>query len=75
MEQAGNGKSDRANGGYARQLMDIRSLSEFLKLPVRTIYQWTYQNKVPHIKLGRCLRFDPETILEWLERKRVAPAP
>jgi len=37
----------------------------------RTIESWVWKEKIPHIKLGRCVRFDLGQIQEWLKAKTV----
>lgn len=37
-----------------------------------TIYSWTSQNKIPHIKLSkRLLKFREHDIMAWIEKKSV----
>ena len=61
------------NGGPMEiKLINIAELSAYLSTPVATIYMWTHQKKIPHIKMGRAVRFDREEIVHWLEEKRVA---
>jgi excisionase family DNA binding protein len=46
----------------------IEELSALWKVPKATIYNWVSQGRLPHLKLGRCLRFDPEEIRRFEER-------
>ena len=32
------------------------------RVPVSWLYKRTRRNSVPHVKLGKCLRFDPEEL-------------
>jgi len=62
--------SDEVSGiANTKRLMKIEELSDFLKVPVSTIYKWTHQNYIPHYKIGNKLRFDFEEIIDWLETK------
>ncbi len=36
-----------------------------------TLYDWCAVKKIPHIKLGKFLRFKAADIESWLEAKRV----
>ena len=55
------------------KLLSIDELSEFLGVKKATIYAWTCQNKIPHIKLSkRLLKFKKADILKWLDRKSVS---
>lgn len=52
--------------------MKIEDLSVYLDTPVATIYTWTHQKKIPHVKIGRSLRFDLAEIDLWVNERRVA---
>lgn len=41
-----------------RRLIDINELSELWSVPKTTLYNWVNQGRLPHVKLGRSLRFD-----------------
>lgn len=44
-------------------------LSEYLSVPVQTIYDWrTRGYGPPGIRLGRHLRFRESDVFEWLDR-------
>ncbi|MFQ5870167.1 MAG: helix-turn-helix domain-containing protein, partial [Candidatus Zixiibacteriota bacterium] len=34
------------------QLLTVEEIAEYLNLKPSTIYQWTHQGFIPHIKLG-----------------------
>ena len=52
--------------------MDIREVSEMLGVTKATIYSWTSQNKIPHIKLSkRLLKFREKEIKDWIADKAV----
>lgn len=55
------------------KLIDAETLSEYLAVKVGTIYHWVSQKRIPHVKLGRCVRFDLEQINQWKERNSVHP--
>ncbi|MFL6351400.1 MAG: helix-turn-helix domain-containing protein [Bryobacteraceae bacterium] len=39
--------------------MDIDELSSRLKIAKGTLYNWVYLRRIPFVKVGRALRFDP----------------
>ncbi len=41
-----------------KRYINIRELSRYTSLPVKTLYDWTSQGKVPSIRLGRRILFD-----------------
>jgi excisionase family DNA binding protein len=49
------------------ELLDINELSHLLGVPKSWIYERTRQDEIPHIKLGKYLRFKMSEIREWLK--------
>ncbi len=43
-------------------------IADYLGVKLSTIYQWTHQGYIPHVKLGRLVRFDLRAIDQWLKR-------
>jgi excisionase family DNA binding protein len=48
-----------------------RELAELLAVSIKTIYAWVAQDRIPVIRLGSAVRFDPVTTARWL-RERAA---
>ncbi len=47
--------------------------SDYLGLPVGTLYAWVSEKRIPHIRLGaRTVRFDPAELVRWLDERRVS---
>ena len=42
--------------------VDIKKVSEYTSLPVKTIYDWSNQGKFPCIKYGRRILFDLQDV-------------
>lgn len=55
-----------------KKLVKIEELASYLDTPVATLYTWTHQRKIPHVKMGRSLRFDLVEIDQWIEQRKVA---
>lgn len=53
-----------------RRLINIRELSEYLGIPVNTLYSWVSQGRITPVKLGRLDRFDIREIDEWIEESK-----
>jgi len=51
--------------------MDITELSKRLGIPRNTLYDWAAFGKIPHLKIGKLLRFEPEAIEKWLVAHRM----
>ena len=50
-----------------KQYLDIATLAERLRIKRSTLYAWAEQGTIPHLKLGRLLRFDPDEMLRDLQ--------
>lgn len=46
-----------------QQLIDIKELSKRISVPKGTLYNWCYRRRIPFIKAGRSLRFDPDEVI------------
>jgi excisionase family DNA binding protein len=53
-----------------KQYLDIAALAERLQIKRSTLYAWAERGSIPHLKLGRLLRFDPDEIGAWLKAHR-----
>ncbi len=53
------------------RLLTITEIASYLRISPRTIESWVYKGKIPHIKLGRCVRFDVGQIQRWLKARTV----
>lgn len=50
-------------------LLTPDEVAELLGVKTSTIYQWSHQDYIPHVKLGRLLRFNMSAIEKWIEKK------
>jgi excisionase family DNA binding protein len=56
-----------------KELIEIKELARRLSVPVTFIYDRTRKNSpdpIPHLKIGKYVRFDPEAVVQWLELHR-----
>ena len=53
------------------ELLNVVQIAEYLGVKTSTIYQWTHQEYIPFIKVGRFLRFDMNSIKQWLIEQTV----
>lgn len=51
--------------------LTVNQIAEKLSLHPFTVYQWTSQKKIPHIKLGSKVRFVEKDIEAWMKEKTV----
>lgn len=57
------------------QLLTPQQIADMLGVKLSTIYQWTHTGFIPHVKLGRLVRFREKTVMEWVEKKQTAGRP
>jgi excisionase family DNA binding protein len=51
----------------------VKTLAERLAVKPLTIYRLVDQGKLPAVRIGRSIRFDPEAIASFLDSVRVGP--
>jgi excisionase family DNA binding protein len=54
------------------RLIDITGAAEQLGVSVRYVRRLVSQRRIPYVKLGHYLRFDPAEIDAWIDRSRVS---
>jgi excisionase family DNA binding protein len=62
-----------ATNGWDNELMDVSEIARVLHVPVSWVYERTRRRgkeRMPHIKLGKYLRFELTAVRAWLERLR-----
>jgi excisionase family DNA binding protein len=55
-------------------LLTIKDLSAWLNIKPSTLYLWAAQGKIPCKKIHGLIRFDRDTVTEWLESFERNPA-
>jgi len=53
------------------KLLTPDEVAELLSVQKSTIYQWTHQGFIPHIKLGKFVRFKEKDVMEWMEKLNI----
>jgi excisionase family DNA binding protein len=54
-----------------KELLDSKEVAEWLNMKESTIRKWTHYGFIPHIKIGRCVRFQERDIEKWLQERTV----
>jgi excisionase family DNA binding protein len=54
------------------RLINTDELSATIGVPRRTIHLWVRQNRIPHVRVLGCLKYDPQTIKRWLAQTTIA---
>lgn len=55
--------------------MTIREAALFLSVSVSTLYGWVWQRRIPFVKIGRALRFDPQDLDAFIRANKQIPKP
>ncbi|HEY8058741.1 MAG TPA: helix-turn-helix domain-containing protein [Acidimicrobiales bacterium] len=54
-------------------LMDITSLAEHLGVGPRHVRRLVAERRIPFIKWGHLIRFDPDEVRDWIDENRRLP--
>ncbi len=54
-----------------QRLLTVEEIADYLQVKSSTIYQWTHQGYIPHVKLGNRVRFKLSQVDKWVERRVV----
>ena len=66
------GKAQIQDGGRKR-LMTVREASQYLAVPVATLYTRVWKRTIPFVRLGRSVRFDRKVLDQLIESNTVQP--
>jgi excisionase family DNA binding protein len=50
--------------------LTVQEAAHVLRVPVSWLYERTRTNRVPHVKLGKYLRFDRDKLAAWVDEQR-----
>ena len=53
------------------KLLSVAEFAEAVGLSPKTIRQWVWMRRVPFVRVGRAIRFRPETVNEIIDRGTV----
>lgn len=56
-----------------RRLLTIKEVADYMGLSVHTLYTMVAQRRIPHVKVGRLVKFDVETLDKWIKQQSVMP--
>ena len=48
-------------------LEGIKSMAARLDVPVSWLYQKTRTGEIPHYKVGKYVKFDPDAVMKWIK--------
>jgi excisionase family DNA binding protein len=59
--------------GELSTLLDIEAVAERLGVTERHVRRLVAERRIPFLKVGRFVRFDPADVADWLRAARVSP--
>jgi excisionase family DNA binding protein len=62
-----------SNNTRRADLVDITRAAERLGVTVRYVRRLVAERRIPYVKFGHLLRFDPVDLEEWIDAARVGP--
>ena len=54
-------------------LLDVEGLAEWLGVEVVFVRRLVAERRIPFVKIGKFVRFDPGEVSVWIDRQRVSP--
>lgn len=51
-------------------LLTARQAAQFLAIGQRTLWALTNSREIPHLRIKRSVRYDPQDLLRWIETKK-----
>jgi excisionase family DNA binding protein len=51
------------------RLLTVRELAAYVRVNPCTVYRWVEQNRIPHLRLGRTLRFRLDDINQFMRER------
>lgn len=55
------------------RLMSVKQAAEYTGLSPHTVYSMVSQRRIPHIKVGRLVKFDIVLLQRWIDCHTVKP--
>lgn len=52
-----------------QNLIGINEMAKKLNVPVSWLYSRTRTNEIPHYKVGKYVKFDPEKVMHWVQEQ------
>ncbi len=61
--------------GSLKTLLTAIQLGGYLNMSPKTLFQWAKQGRIPAIRMGAAIRFDPKAIAAWLRVRTTVVSP
>ena len=53
-----------------KPLLKAKQAAARLTIGSRKLWQLTNRGEIPHVRIGRCVRYDPSDIEAWIEKQK-----
>ena len=53
-----------------QRLLTVQEAARYLAVSVSTVYGWVWQRRIPFVKIGRAVRFDPRDLEAFIEASK-----
>jgi len=60
---------------FVSPLLRIDEVAELLGVSVRHVRRLVFERRIPYLKWGHLLRFDPDELRTWIDEHRLPHAP
>lgn len=51
-------------------LLTLSQVADLLRVSVKTVRRWMLSKRLPHVRLGRVVRFQEDELLRWIEARK-----
>jgi excisionase family DNA binding protein len=62
--------SNAASAPALQALLTARQTAKILNICDRKLWELTNSKQIPHVRIGRAVRYDPRDLDAWLERRK-----
>ena len=53
-----------------KPLLTVKEACVVLAISARKLWEMTNRGEIPHVRIGRSVRYDPEDLPAWIERRK-----
>lgn len=62
-----------SEGGHGEELLTVREAARLLTISAKKLYRMAASGRIPHVRLGRSVRFSREDLEHWIRQQTVHP--
>ena len=63
----------RREGAPGPALLDVEAMAAWLSVEVLFVRRLVAEHRIPFLKIGKFVRFDPDEVAHWITAQRVNP--